>query len=81
MPARPQTRLATTTARTQYRVADGRDCYATTVLQIEPGVIVVTICGPGDVICESRRITNESVIAYLKWHLDTVDDLTRRLGA
>ena len=81
MPVRPQTRLATTTARTQYCGPDGRDAYATTTLEVEASVVIVTICGPGDLICESRRITNPDVMAFVRWHLDTVADLTRRTGA
>lgn len=69
-----------TTVRAQYEVA-GHDRYACTVLELSPGVIVVTVCEPSGHVCESRRITNESVIAFIHWHLDTVADLSRRAGA
>jgi hypothetical protein len=68
-----------TVVRAQY-AADGRDRYASTVLDIAPGVIVVTVCDPSQRTCESRRITNASVIAFIHWHLDTVADLSRRGG-
>jgi hypothetical protein len=68
-----------TVVRAQY-AAQGRDRYANTVLEVSPGVIVVTVCDPSRHVCESRRITNESVIAFIHWHLATVADLSRRTG-
>ena len=81
MHSRPLIGSATTTARSQFCGPNGRDTYATTYLEVEGNAIVVTICGPGDCVCQSRRITNPDVMAFIRWRLDTVGELNRHGGA
>ena len=68
------------TVRAQY-TERGQDRYACSVVELRPGVIVVTVCDPSERLCESVRITNDAVMAFIRWHLDTVADLSRRGGA
>lgn len=72
--------LSTAVVRAQY-TGSGRDRYACTHVETGVGVIVITICDPMTQLCESRRITNAAVIAFIEWHLATVADLSRRMGA
>ena len=81
MSSRPQIDSATMTAHTQFVAPNGRDTYATTRLELEEHAIVVTICGPGDGFCERRQIVDPAVMAFIRWHLDTVADLSQRTGA
>jgi len=80
MPYRGLTAAATATARVQY-VVNGRDLYTTTLIEREGNAVVVTVCTVSGLICQSRRISNPDIIAFVRWHMDTVADLTRREGA
>ena len=81
MSSRPQIDSATMTAHTQFVAPNCRDTYATTRLELEEHAIVVTICGPGNGICERRQIVDPAVMNFIRWHLDTVADLSQRTNA
>ena len=64
--------------RSQYRIDGGRDGYGRVVLVIDDATAEILICGPGDVVCTARRVTNPAVLAYLRWHVGTIRDCARR---
>jgi hypothetical protein len=77
-PARPPIDL---TVHTQYRINGGGDAYAGVTLQLTPTEAVITVCGPGDLLCESRRVTNDAVLAFLLWYVDTATEMSQAGGA